>query len=119
MAYNDGRFPEMITRLPQADVPVSGVQGFISQGPGHQVLFIELQTGTIIPPHAHGDQWGVVVHGEMEGTVGREPKGENGFGYDPLFTPAGFDRTSAEISAAEKNAISHRGKAFRELAQQI
>ena len=61
----------------------------------------------------------LVVHGEMEGTVGREPKGENGFGYDPLFTPAGFDRTSAEISAAEKNAISHRGKAFRELAQQI
>lgn len=61
----------------------------------------------------------LVVHGEMHGTVGREPKGANGFGYDPLFTPDGFDRTSAELSAEEKNAISHRGKAFRELASGI
>jgi XTP/dITP diphosphohydrolase len=61
----------------------------------------------------------LVVHGEMLGTVGREPKGANGFGYDPLFTPEGFDRTSAELTAAEKNAISHRGKAFRELATGI
>ncbi|MEV3935579.1 RdgB/HAM1 family non-canonical purine NTP pyrophosphatase [Glycomyces sp. NPDC049804] len=61
----------------------------------------------------------LVVHGEMRGTVGREPKGDNGFGYDPLFTPEGFDRTSAELSAEEKNAISHRGKAFRELASGI
>lgn len=61
----------------------------------------------------------LVVHGEMRGTVGREPKGRNGFGYDPLFTPEGFDRTSAELSAEEKNAISHRGKAFRELATGI
>jgi XTP/dITP diphosphohydrolase len=61
----------------------------------------------------------LVVHGEMRGTVGREPKGDNGFGYDPLFTPEGFDRTSAELSAPEKNAISHRGKAFRELAAKL
>ena len=61
----------------------------------------------------------IVVHGEMHGTVGRFPKGDNGFGYDPLFTPDGFDRTSAELSPEEKNAISHRGKAFRELATRI
>ncbi|MBO3733741.1 RdgB/HAM1 family non-canonical purine NTP pyrophosphatase [Glycomyces niveus] len=61
----------------------------------------------------------LVVHGEMRGTVGRGPRGDNGFGYDPLFTPEGFDRTSAELSAEEKNAISHRGKAFRELATKI
>jgi XTP/dITP diphosphohydrolase len=61
----------------------------------------------------------LVVHGEMRGTIGRTPKGANGFGYDPLFTPEGFDRTSAELSADEKNAISHRGKAFRELASGI
>ncbi len=67
---NEERFPEMITRLPQADVPLAGVQGFVSQGPGHQVLFIELQTGAVIPPHSHGDQWGVVVHGEMDLTIG-------------------------------------------------
>ncbi len=67
----------------------------------------------------HPDGRELVVHGEMPGRVGREPKGANGFGYDPLFTPDGFDRTSAELSAAEKNAISHRGKAFRELASKI
>jgi XTP/dITP diphosphohydrolase len=61
----------------------------------------------------------LVVHGEMPGRIGREPKGANGFGYDPLFTPDGFDRTSAELSADEKNAISHRGKAFRELATRM
>jgi XTP/dITP diphosphohydrolase len=61
----------------------------------------------------------LVVHGEMPGRVIREPKGTNGFGYDPLFVPDGFELTSAEISAAEKNAISHRGKAFRELATKI
>ncbi|WP_112136425.1 RdgB/HAM1 family non-canonical purine NTP pyrophosphatase [Glycomyces dulcitolivorans] len=61
----------------------------------------------------------LVVHGEMPGRVIREPKGANGFGYDPLFVPDGFELTSAEISAAEKNAISHRGKAFRELASRI
>ncbi|HEX2145481.1 MAG TPA: RdgB/HAM1 family non-canonical purine NTP pyrophosphatase [Glycomyces sp.] len=61
----------------------------------------------------------IVAHGEMLGAIGRVPKGSNGFGYDPLFTPDGFDRTSAELSAAEKNSISHRGKAFRELASGI
>jgi XTP/dITP diphosphohydrolase len=61
----------------------------------------------------------LVVHGEMPGRIERVPKGANGFGYDPLFTPDGFDRTSAELSADEKNAISHRGKAFRELATGI
>lgn len=61
----------------------------------------------------------LVVHGEMPGRVGHGPKGAGGFGYDPLFTPDGFDRTSAELSPAEKNAVSHRGKAFRELASRL
>ncbi len=57
-----------------------------------------------------GDE--VVIRGEVEGRIGREPRGENGFGYDPLFTPAGSDRTMAELTNDEKNAISHRGRAF-------
>ncbi|THV42337.1 RdgB/HAM1 family non-canonical purine NTP pyrophosphatase [Glycomyces buryatensis] len=61
----------------------------------------------------------LVVHGEMPGRIGREERGENGFGYDPLFLPEGRDVTSAELTAQEKNAISHRGKAFRELATRI
>ncbi|WP_026930942.1 RdgB/HAM1 family non-canonical purine NTP pyrophosphatase [Glycomyces tenuis] len=61
----------------------------------------------------------LVVHGEMPGRLGREPRGANGFGYDPLFIPDGYDITSAEMSTDEKNAISHRGRAFRELASGI
>lgn len=58
-----------------------------------------------------GDE--VVIRGEVEGEIGFEPRGENGFGYDPLFTPAGSDRTMAELTDMEKNAISHRGRAFQ------
>jgi XTP/dITP diphosphohydrolase len=60
-----------------------------------------------------------VVHGEMRGRLIRQPRGAGGFGYDPLFVPEGETRTSAELSAAEKDAISHRGKAFRALLQKL
>jgi XTP/dITP diphosphohydrolase len=52
----------------------------------------------------------------MEGRIIDAPRGDNGFGYDPIFVPAGHTRTSAELSSEEKDAISHRGKAFRALA---
>ena len=57
-----------------------------------------------------------VVDGRMAGSVIRAPRGEGGFGYDPIFVPVGERRTTAELPPAEKDAISHRGKAFRALA---
>jgi XTP/dITP diphosphohydrolase len=60
-----------------------------------------------------------VVRGEMVGTLLRAPRGDNGFGYDPVFVPTGETRTTAEMTPAEKDAISHRGKAFRTLAPLI
>ena len=51
----------------------------------------------------------------MHGRLVREPRGANGFGYDPIFVPDGFSQTSAELTAEEKDAISHRGKALRAL----
>ena len=53
-----------------------------------------------------------VVRGEWTGTVAREPRGEGGFGYDPVFLPDGDGRSAAELSAAEKDAASHRGRAL-------
>ena len=55
------------------------------------------------------------VDGEMRGRLVREPRGSNGFGYDPIFVPDGDTRTSAEMSNEEKDAISHRGNALRAL----
>ena len=57
-----------------------------------------------------------VEEGVMRGTLTREPRGTNGFGYDPILLLDGDERTSAQLSPAEKNAMSHRGKAFRALA---
>lgn len=60
-----------------------------------------------------------VVTGEVRGVLLRERRGENGFGYDPIFRPDGYAVTTAEMSSAEKDAISHRGKALRALVPHI
>jgi XTP/dITP diphosphohydrolase len=61
----------------------------------------------------------VVREGRMPGTLAREPRGDNGFGYDPILVVDGDTRTSAELTFEEKNAISHRAKAFRLLAADL
>jgi XTP/dITP diphosphohydrolase len=63
-------------------------------------------------PDGHSE----VVTGELRGALIREPRGTGGFGYDPIFVPIGYDVTSAELTPEEKDAISHRGQAFRALA---
>ncbi|MFF5209756.1 XTP/dITP diphosphatase [Streptosporangium sp. NPDC000396] len=56
-----------------------------------------------------------VADGKLHGMIIDAPRGTNGFGYDPIFVPEGESRTTAEMSAQEKDAISHRGRAFRAL----
>lgn len=56
-----------------------------------------------------------VRHGVLEGQVTEQPRGTGGFGYDPIFQPHGGHRTTAEMTPEEKDAISHRGRAFRAL----
>ncbi|MFI6073603.1 RdgB/HAM1 family non-canonical purine NTP pyrophosphatase [Actinoplanes sp. NPDC051343] len=60
-----------------------------------------------------------LVEGRQAGKILRSRRGEGGFGYDPIFVGDGQNRTNAELNPAEKDAISHRGKAFRELAKVI
>ena len=61
----------------------------------------------------------VLRRGQMPGTLAREPRGDNGFGYDPILVVDGDTRTAAELTFEEKNAISHRGKAFRSLTADL
>jgi XTP/dITP diphosphohydrolase len=60
-----------------------------------------------------------LVEGRQSGRLLRARRGDGGFGYDPIFLGDGQDRTNAELSPAEKDVISHRGKAFRELSKVI
>ncbi|CDQ46501.1 RdgB/HAM1 family non-canonical purine NTP pyrophosphatase [Mycolicibacterium neoaurum] len=60
-----------------------------------------------------------VVRGEWAGTIAREPRGDGGFGYDPIFVPADSSRSAAQLSAAEKDAASHRGRALTLLVPQL
>lgn len=59
----------------------------------------------------------LTVQGEVKGIIGYQPKGENGFGYDPLFYVG--ERSFAEFTSAEKDAVSHRGNALRKLAKEL
>jgi XTP/dITP diphosphohydrolase len=64
---------------------------------------------------AYPDGRSVSVEGVCEGVLVSKPRGSSGFGYDPIFVPAGWERTMAELSDEEKDRISHRGSALRAL----
>ena len=68
----------------------------------------------VVPVDGALAEW--VVTGQVEGRLIRRPRGTGGFGYDPIFQPAGYQETTAEMTAEAKDAISHRGRAFRALA---
>jgi XTP/dITP diphosphohydrolase len=64
---------------------------------------------------------GILIHatGTLEGTIAETPRGTNGFGYDPIFIPNGSNKTLAEMTETEKNAISHRFQALQNLMTQV
>ena len=82
----------------------------LNSSPARYVSFIFL---------AFPQKFGLWSEGEVRGTVITEPRGTGGFGYDPLFIPAGYVKTMAEIPLEEKNRISHRGKALEKLVNLI
>lgn len=61
----------MITGLPEADIPFRGVRGWLSQSSDHQIVFFEIDAIGEVAEHKHGAQWGTVIEGEMELTIGR------------------------------------------------
>ncbi len=92
----DNIFPELIKKLPKADIPVKGVEAFLSQGPDHQVVFMEFAEDIDVPEHEHAAQWGVVLAGSIQLSINGEcfiyNKG------DQYFIPAGV-KHAAHISA--------------------
>ena len=80
-------FPPFVRSLPEAALPFDGLRGWLLQGDSGQVLFNESDVQVSVPEHAHGDQWGVVVAGEIELTIGGQTK-TYGRGHT-YFIPAG------------------------------
>ena len=71
----------------------------------------------VIPATASSPARELSVEGVWPGHIARAPEGTNGFGYDPIFVPEGFDVSAASLNPEEKNDLSHRARAIRELAQ--
>jgi quercetin dioxygenase-like cupin family protein len=67
-------FPEIITNLPEADIPFPGVKGWISQNVDHQMVFLEIEAIGKVAEHSHCAQWGIVVEGEINLTIGGDTK---------------------------------------------
>jgi quercetin dioxygenase-like cupin family protein len=81
------RFPEFIEGLPQADIPVPGVEGFLLQAAGHQVAFLRSDEDMTMPEHSHAAQWEIPLEGTAEMNMGGEVRI---FGPgQPIYVPAG------------------------------
>jgi quercetin dioxygenase-like cupin family protein len=63
-------YPDMIRNLPEIDIPLKGVRGWLLQGGDRQVVFFDIEPVSEVPPHAHCAQWGFVLDGEMSLTIG-------------------------------------------------
>ena len=67
-------WPEIVREMPEADIPFEGVSGRLMQGPDQQLVFFDIEPIGEVAPHSHGAQWGIVVDGEMDLTIGGETK---------------------------------------------
>ena len=63
-------FPEPVRRLPEADIPLSGLRAYLSQAEDHQILFMEFEEDAELPEHSHEGQFAVVVEGRLDLTIG-------------------------------------------------
>ncbi|MBU1275000.1 MAG: cupin domain-containing protein [Proteobacteria bacterium] len=92
-------FSEFITDLPQAALPMAGITGYLLSAPQGQVVFFELPAGTSVPLHNHGAQWGIVVSGELELTIG--DKTEVYRAGESYSIPAGVDHAANVLAPTQ------------------
>jgi quercetin dioxygenase-like cupin family protein len=67
-------YPDLITSLPEVEVPLQGVKGWLMSGSGRQMVFFMIEPTAVVPEHSHCAQWGMVIEGEMSLTIGGETK---------------------------------------------
>lgn len=90
-SMDQDRYPEMIKDLPEVDLNLPGVVGNLLQAGDKQVVFFEIEPIGAIPPHSHQAQWGIVVEGEIELTIGGETRTcRKG---DSYFIPSGVEHS--------------------------
>lgn len=89
-------FPEPILKLPEADIPLQGIKAYLSQGDNHQIIFMEFSNDVELPEHTHASQWGVVLSGKIDLTIGGEKRAFNR--GDSYYIPEGV-RHSGKIYA--------------------
>lgn len=96
---NEPFYPEFIRNLPEADLPLDKVVGYLLQATKGQICFFDFEGDIEVPPHAHGNQWGVVLDGEMQLTIaGKNKLMRKG---DSYFIPAGVEH-SAKVETSCK-----------------
>lgn len=70
----DDLFPACITSLPEVDTPFNGVRAWLAQGATTQTVFFDIEATGDVPAHSHGEQWGIIVDGEIEFTIGGQTR---------------------------------------------
>ena len=103
-------FPGPYSSYVYKTIGINGILKLLENNPNRQAYFKSV-VACVCPPYIE------VFEGVVEGWIAEKPRGSQGFGFDPIFTPHGSDKTFAEMSIDEKNRYSHRGKAFRSLAE--
>jgi len=63
-------FPKPVVKLPEVDIPIAGARGYLSQGEDYQIIFMEFGQDVELPEHAHGEQWGIILEGKVDFTIG-------------------------------------------------
>ena len=108
-----GGFPGVYSRHAWDTIGPTGVLALLGNGEERSAEF-RCVLGLLLPEGGHQ-----LFHGSCRGSITRAPRGDGGFGYDPIFIPEDAERTFAELSLAEKNGVSHRGRALTELVEYL
>ena len=107
----DDFFPDIITALPQADVPFAGVRAYLFQGEDKQLVFMEFKEEVDVSEHSHAAQWGAVLAGEIELTIGEET-----FTFRPgdtYFVPAGVPHRAHVAAGTRLQNLFDRADRYR------